>query len=179
MLSQGRVSINGKACPIATQQIQAGDVIEIGPRTAAAKLTGGLEVLYEDEDLLLIFKPTGMLTVATTNERERTAYAYLREYLKKHNSRQKLYIVHRLDKLASGVLVFAKSEKVQSLLQDVFSRHDLERKYWAIVEGVVGKDQGTIKSHLAEDKSLRMHSTEDKRRGKPAITHFRVFTPPS
>ena len=73
--------------------------------------------------------------------------------MKDHHSRQKLFIVHRLDKLASGVLVFAKSENVQSLLQGVFSRHDIQRKYWAIVEGRVEKDHGTIRSHLAEDQS--------------------------
>jgi 23S rRNA pseudouridine1911/1915/1917 synthase len=175
MLSQGRVSVNGKVCVVAARQVQAGDVIEIGPRTVPAKLTGGIEVLYEDGDLLLVYKPTGLLTVATIGERDQTVYAHLRQYLKKHRSTQKLYIVHRLDKLASGVLVFAKSEKVKSMLQDVFSRHEIQRKYWAIVEGVVSKDQGTIQSHLAEDKTLRMHSTDDIKRGKPAITHFRVL----
>lgn len=175
MLSQGRVSVNGKTCMIAAFGISRGDTIEIGARRATAQAAGGLRVLYEDGDLLIVQKPPGLLTVATPDERDRTAYAYLREYLREHNPRQKLYIVHRLDKLASGVLVFAKSERVKSLLQGVFSRHDIERKYWAIVEGNVLKDQGTVRSHLAEDRSMRMHSTGDAQKGKQAITHFRVL----
>lgn len=175
MLSQGRISVNGASCMIASHSVSPGDVIEIGARRATVKVPGGLQVLYEDGDLFVVHKPAGLLTVATLDERDRTAYAYLREYLRIHNPKQKLFIVHRLDKRASGVLVFAKSERVQSLLQEVFSRHEIQRKYWAIVEGRVQKDQGTIRSHLAEDSSMRMHSTEDTRKGKPAVTHFRVL----
>jgi 23S rRNA pseudouridine1911/1915/1917 synthase len=175
MLSQGRVRINGSGCAIAAHPVQKGDSIEIGPRTAPAKIAGGLEILYEDGDILLVHKPEGLLTVATPDEKERTAFAFIREYLRKGRTRQKLFIVHRLDKLASGILVFAKSEKVQSLLQEVFSRHEIHRKYWAIVEGVVSNDRGTIKSSLAEDRSLRMHSTENPKHGKPAVTHYRVL----
>jgi 23S rRNA pseudouridine1911/1915/1917 synthase len=175
MLAQGRVSVNGALCMIATRSVLPGDVIEIGARRAAAKAAGGLQVLYEDADLLIVLKPAGLLTVATPDERDRTAYAYLREYLREHNARQKLFIVHRLDKLASGILVFAKSERVKSLLKGVFSRHDIERKYWAIVEGSVQKDKGTIRSRLAEDRSMRMHSTEDEAKGKSAVTHYRVL----
>lgn len=167
--------MNGEACAVAAHMVEKGDVIEIGPRTSPVKLPGRLEILYEDADLLVIHKPEGLLTVATLDERERTAFAFLRDHVRKSNSRQKLFVVHRLDKLASGILVFAKSEKVKSLLQGVFSRHEIRRKYWAIVEGVVEKNRGTIRSHLAEDKSLRVHSTEDEARGKSAVTHFRVL----
>jgi 23S rRNA pseudouridine1911/1915/1917 synthase len=175
MLSQGRVSVNGVPCPFPNHPIMAGDVIEIGPRRTPMRLPHGLDILYEDGDILVIQKPVDLLTVATTDERERTVFAYLRNYLRERNPKQKLYIVHRLDKFASGILVFARSEKAQSVLQDVFSRHEIQRKYWAIVEGTVEKDQGTIRSYLAQDRSLRMHSTEDKRQGKSAVTHFRVL----
>jgi 23S rRNA pseudouridine1911/1915/1917 synthase len=175
MLAQDRVAVNGSPCKIANSQVRAGDVIAIGPRRMPPKLPSGLQVLYEDADILVIHKPSGLLTVATPDERERTAYAYLRQYVKERNSGKKLYIVHRLDKFASGILVFAKSERVKSDLQDLFSRHDIRRKYWAIVEGKVEKHQGTIRSYLAEDASLRMHSTADNKRGKPAVTHYRVL----
>jgi 23S rRNA pseudouridine1911/1915/1917 synthase len=175
MLAQGRISVNGDLCKIATRQIRSGDAIEIGPRRGPIKLPIGLEILYEDAEILIIHKPSGLLTVATIDERERTAYAHLRQYLKEHNPKQRLFIVHRLDKFASGILVFAKSEKVKSRLQGVFSRHDIQRKYWAIVEGKVAQDQGTIRSYLAQDSSLRMHSTKDAKRGKSSVTHFRVL----
>lgn len=175
MLSQGRISVNGEACAIANRLIQEGDVIEIGPRMSSAGIEGGVEIVYEDGDIILIHKPAGLLTVATPDEKERTAFAFLREYLRRNKTRQKLFVVHRLDKLASGILVFAKSERVKSLLQGVFSRHDIRRKYWAVVEGVVAGNHGTIQSHLAEDRMLRVHSTENKKRGKSAVTHFRVL----
>jgi 23S rRNA pseudouridine1911/1915/1917 synthase len=175
MLSQGRISVNGVSCPFANHPIAPGDVLEIGPRRTPQKLPHGLGILYEDSDILVVQKPEGLLTVATIDERERTVFAYLRNYLRERNPKQKLYIVHRLDKFASGILVFARSEKVQTILQDVFRRHDIQRKYWAIVEGTVEKDRGTIRTYLAQDRSLRMHSTKDSRQGKVAVTHYRVL----
>jgi 23S rRNA pseudouridine1911/1915/1917 synthase len=175
MLAHGRVSVNGDLCKVATRRIQSGDLIEIGPRRNLINLPAGREVLYEDPEILIIHKPAGLLTVATIDEREHTAYAHLRQYLKEHAPKQKLFIVHRLDKFASGVLVFAKSEMVKSRLQGVFSRHDIQRKYWVIVEGKVEKDHGTIRSYLAQDSSLRMHSTKDTKQGKSSVTHFRVL----
>lgn len=175
ILAQGRVQVNGEACVLANRQIQSGDVLEIGPRSTPAKLPSGVVVLYEDNDIIVIKKPVGLLTVATPDERERTVYFYLREYLQTRNSRQKLFIVHRLDKFASGILVFAKSMQVKEELQELFSRHDIERRYWAIVEGRVGQREGTIRSWLVEDKSLKMRSTTDPRQGKLAITHYRVL----
>jgi 23S rRNA pseudouridine1911/1915/1917 synthase len=175
MLSQGRVALNGKPCKVANVQVQSGDTIEIGSRKITPKLPAGLQILYEDDDILVVQKPIGLLTVATLDERERTVYAYLKEYLKTIDIRNKVFIVHRLDKFASGVLVFARSEEVKFALQRLFSKHNIERKYWAIVEGRVEKNQGTIRSTLAEDKSLRMHSTEDDSHGKFAVTHFKVL----
>jgi 23S rRNA pseudouridine1911/1915/1917 synthase len=175
MLSQGRVTVNGIPCSISSHQIRHGDVLEIGPRRIPTKLPHGLEILFEDNDILVVHKPAGLLTVPTIHENKRTVYAYLRRYLKEHNAGQKLYVVHRLDKFASGVLVFAKSERVQSRLKRLFSRHEIQRKYWAIVEGKMEKSSGTIQSYLAEDRSLRMHSTGDQKRGKFAVTHFRVL----
>ena len=175
MLEQGRITVDGQVCVRASHPVASGSVLEIGARRTPIKLPSGLDILFEDDDILVIRKPPGLLTVATITERDQTVYAYLRTYLKERNSRHKLFIVHRLDKFASGVLVFAKSERVQSILQGIFSRHEIQRKYWAIVEGTVEKNDGTIQSHLAEDRSLRMHSTDNQKLGKAAITHFRVL----
>jgi 23S rRNA pseudouridine1911/1915/1917 synthase len=175
MLAQGRVSVNGVPRNIAAHPVLKGDTLEIGPRRIPIKLPDNLQIIYEDTAIVVIHKPPGLLTVSTAAERERTAYAYLSRYLKERNPRRKLFTVHRLDKLASGVLVFAKSEQTKSALKDLFSRHDIDRKYWAIVEGKVEKARGTIRSYLTEDVKLRMHSTDDIKRGKLAVTHFRVL----
>jgi RluA family pseudouridine synthase len=175
MVEQARVRVNGSTCKISARLLQSGDVVEIGSRVPASKEIHGITILGEDEHLLVVQKPPGLLTVATLHEKERTAYAYLRELIKKNDTRGKLYIVHRLDKFVSGVLVFAKSETVKARLQALFRMHNIQRKYWAVVEGRVLKEQGTIESRLAEDRTRRMRSTEEDAKGKVAVTHFHVL----
>ncbi|MBP1608314.1 MAG: pseudouridine synthase [Acidobacteria bacterium] len=175
MLDQGRVSLNGKICGDPRQMVQAGNVLEIGARTRSPKALPGLKVLFDDEDLLVVQKSAGLLSVSTTHEHDRTAYARLCQYISRESPKNRLFIVHRLDKFVSGILVFAKSEKVKARLQAAFEKHDIERKYWAIVEGSVAKDRGSIRSYLAEDRHYRMHSTEDRMVGKHAVTHYRVL----
>jgi 23S rRNA pseudouridine1911/1915/1917 synthase len=175
MLQHGRVRINGETAKVASQLVAAGDEVEIVDQGESRPQVRGLQIVYEDKDLLLVEKPSGLLTVATEHEQERTAYAYLRQYLKERNPKQRLFIVHRLDKFASGVLVFAKSESIKARLQALFSSHNIQRKYWAIVEGRMEKDRGAIRSFLAENRAGRMHSTEDVSEGKMAVTHFRVL----
>ena len=97
--------MNGEPCVIASLPVHPGDVLEIGERRTPTKLPHGIDILFEDDDLIVIRKPVNLLTVATIDEKEHTVYAYLRAYLKEWHPRQKLFIVHRLDKFASGVLV--------------------------------------------------------------------------
>jgi 23S rRNA pseudouridine1911/1915/1917 synthase len=175
MVEQARVRVNGSTCRISACLLQSGDVVEIGSRVLAPKETHGIVILGEDDHLLVVQKPPGLLTVATLHEKERTAYAYLREFIKRNNPRGKLYIVHRLDKFVSGVLVFAKSETVKARLQALFRTHQIRRKYWAVVEGRVARDHGTIESRLAEDRAKRMRSIQGGADGKIAITHFQVL----
>ena len=175
MLVQDRIRINGAVCHKAAFSVRAGDAIEISPRHKPPSLPAGLGILFEDEAILVIYKPSGLLTVATPDERERTAFAYLRRFLKERNPRQKLYIVHRLDRYASGILVFSKTEDIQLRLKELFSRHDVRRMYWAIVKGRVEQERGTIRSYLAEDRSFHMRSVKDRKQGKEAVTHYRVL----
>ena len=175
MLDRGRVRLNGLPAKVASRRLVPGDLVEITPHAVPSPALHGIIIAFEDEALLLVEKPAGLLTVATEHERQRTAFAFLLRYLKAHNSKQRLFIVHRLDKFASGVLVFAKSQSIQAQLKNMFSRHDIQRKYWAIVEGRVNPEHGTIRSYLAENRAQRMHSTADPAAGKEAITHFRVL----
>jgi len=175
MLDQGRISLNGQNCKNPRQIVQAGNVLEIGARTKSTRAAPGLHILYDDDDLLVAQKSAGLLSVATPHERDRTAYARLCQYVSKQSPKNRLFTVHRLDKFVSGILVFAKSEKVKARLQAAFQKHDIERKYWAIVEGSVPKDYGSIRSYRAEDRFYRVHSTEDPKAGKHAVTHYRVL----
>lgn len=175
MLEQGRVLCNGEVIRSASRQLAAGDRVEIRTRGRSEQKVRGLAIVHEDAHLLVVHKPPGLLTVATAGERERTAYAFLKDYLARSDPRRKLFIVHRLDRFASGLLVFAKSADVKAQLQGLFRRHHIERRYWAIVEGNVRQDRGTVRTRLAEDRARRMRSTADEDEGKPAVTHFEVL----
>ena len=135
----------------------------------------GLSVLYEDRDILVVDKVNGLLTVANDKERENTAYYLLNEYVRKGNrkSRNRIFIVHRLDKDTSGVIVFAKHEKAKRYLQDKWQR--FEKKYYAVVHGTLSKKTGVITSYLVENSIHKMYSVDDPEKGKLAKTGYKVL----
>src|SRR6185295_697985 len=126
----------------------------------------------EDDDVLVVDKPAGLLTIATQRERVRTAYARLRVYLQAQSKR--LFVVHRLDRLASGLLVFATSPEAKQALQVQFAAHTAERVYVAVVDGRLERPSGSITSRLMDDAPGRVRETRDPTRGRRAATHWRV-----
>jgi 23S rRNA pseudouridine1911/1915/1917 synthase len=133
-----------------------------------------IRVIFEDEHVIVVDKPAGLLTMATESERSKTLYAMLRAHLNSKKRPEKLFIVHRLDREASGLLVFAKSIEAKERLQDQFKDHSAGRRYVAVVEGQVKGDEFTIRSYLAENKAFRVYSTPNKKVGKLAVTHVHV-----
>jgi len=133
-----------------------------------------LRLVHEDGAILVVDKPVGLLTIATESERERTVYRVLRDWEQARAGRR-VFVVHRLDRETSGLLVFARSVGVKHVLQEQFKAHTPERVYVARVEGVVRSDTGTLHSRLVADQSLRVRPTRDRRRGKAAISHYRVL----
>ena len=135
----------------------------------------GLTILYEDQDILVIDKSAGLLSVSTYREQEKTAFFLLNNYVKKGNFRSKnsVFIVHRLDRETSGVLVFAKSEKVKRYLQDEWQ--GFTKLYVAIVHGKLNPKEGEITSYLLENKAYRMYSTKDTVKGQFAKTGYKVI----
>jgi len=133
-----------------------------------------LKIIYEDRDILVVDKPPGLLTIATEKEKKRTAYYMLTDYVRKGSSKSKkrLFIVHRLDRDASGLLVFAKTGEAKRTLQDNWE--DAKKKYLAVVEGHFEKKSDIITSYLAEDKSHRVYSTSNKQEGKLSKTAYKV-----
>src|SRR5215831_5606638 len=122
-----------------------------------------IRVIFEDEHVIVVDKPAGLLTMATEAERSKTLYAMLRAHLNSKKRPEKLFIVHRLDREASGLLVFAKSIEAKERLQDQFKDHSAGRRYVAVVEGQVKGDDFTIRSYLAENKAFRVYSTPNKK----------------
>lgn len=134
-----------------------------------------MKVIHEDNDVIVVEKPAGLLTMATEKERTRTLYALLRAHANLKKPPEKIFIVHRLDREASGLLVFAKTFEAKEHLQNQFKDHSAGRRYVAVVEGRVSPQNFTIKSHLAENAAFRVYSTKNTRTGKLAVTHIRVL----
>ena len=135
----------------------------------------GIELLYEDDDIVVVNKPSGLLTMGTDRDKSRTAHTILNEYVRKGNSksRNRIYIVHRLDRDTSGILIFAKNEKVKLLLQEQWK--DTEKKYLTVVYGELNPKEGTISSYLAENSAYSVYSTPDSTKGKLSHTAYKVL----
>ncbi len=135
----------------------------------------GLSILYEDRDILVVDKVSGLLTVSTDRVREQTAYYLLNDYVRKGNSksRNRIFIVHRLDRDTSGLLVFAKSEDAKRFLQDEWQ--SFQKKYHAVVRGSLPEKEGLLSSYLTENSAHKMYSVADPRKGKLAKTQYRVL----
>lgn len=129
-----------------------------------------LKILYEDKSIIIISKPSNLLTIGTNKEHNNTLYRKVSEYVKKQHKSNKIFIVHRLDKDTSGIIAFAKTEQVKRVLQRNWDK--TKRKYVALVEGKVAKGD-TIKNYLAETKTLKTYITNDKKIGKLAITKYK------
>lgn len=138
-------------------------------------LPHGIVILYEDEDIVVVDKPPGLLTIGTERDKSRTAYYILTDYMRKGSarSRRRVFIVHRLDRETSGVLVFAKHEEAKLRLQGDWSR--TEKKYLAVVHGRCQKREDTIATYLAENKAHIVYSTPNPAKGKPSRTAYRVL----
>ena len=147
----------------------------MGKRSRPGLLRNGLVIIHEDRDILVVDKPAGLLTIATETNKSRTAYFILTDYVRKGcaRSRNRVFIVHRLDRDTSGILVFAKSEAAKLRLQGEWS--ETEKKYLAVVHGQCRKREETITTYLAENKAHRMYSTSDPTKGKLSRTAYKVL----
>ena len=135
----------------------------------------GLSILYEDRDILVVDKVSGLLTVSSEKVRDNTAYYLLNEYVRKGNrkSRRRVFIVHRLDRDTSGVIVFARNEKAKRFLQEEWQ--GFEKKYYTLVHGTMPDKECVITSYLAENSVHRMYSVADPGKGKLAKTGYKVL----
>jgi 23S rRNA pseudouridine1911/1915/1917 synthase len=138
-------------------------------------LPKGLRILHEDKDILVIDKPPGLLTIATDKERSRTAYSFLTDYVRKGSttSQKHIFIVHRLDRETSGILIFAKTIEAKLSLQTQWDT--TQKKYLAVVHGICKKKSDTITTYLTETKAHDVYSTSDRVNGMLSHTAYRVL----
>lgn len=136
------------------------------------KKQSNLDILYEDDEIIVINKPSGLLTIADEREKQKTAYHEVRKYLKKKDKYARVFIVHRLDRDTSGVVLFAKNEEIKQLLQNNWNQIVKKRGYIALVEGKVKPEKATIQTYLSE---TRTHQVYVSKTGKLAISHYQVI----
>ncbi|MBY0014263.1 RluA family pseudouridine synthase [Paenibacillus typhae] len=176
LLSRGQVSVDGKAVTKHNYPLQPGQTVAIDlEKQVQAKEMAGLTIVHEDDDLIVIQKDAGLLSIATGDENEQTAYRQLMEHVRLGNPRNRIFVVHRLDRDTSGVMMFAKSEAVQQKLQNNWKDMVKERSYVALVEGAVKKAEGTISSWLKETSTLKMYSSPHEGDGQHAVTHYKLI----
>ena len=175
ILKRGQVVVNDKPTTQFDDALEPGDLVQIRDRVASASVKlKGLKILHEDDDLIVIDKESGLLSMGSKQERQMTAYRQLMEYVQSIHPNNRVFIVHRLDRDTSGVMIFARSKMIQQRLQKAWTEAVQERSYIALVEGVMKKD-GTITSWLTEDKTFMMHSSPKPNHGQKAITHYKVL----
>ena len=172
------VMVNGRIVTQFDRALKPGDVVAIRSKTFAApetKLTGGIRIRHEDADILVIEKPAGLLSIASPSEDEKTAYAHLTDHVRRGNSRRRdrVWIVHRLDRETSGLMVFARTEAAQ---QKAAGRLGplVEKKYRAVVEGAPPQEAGVFESHLDESDRFKVWSTHEGPNTRRAVTRYRV-----
>lgn len=134
-----------------------------------------MDIIYEDKEFLVINKPTKLLTISTEKEKVRTLYHEARTYVKKQNPKNKIFIVHRLDKDTSGIVLFVKNEALKLALQNNWEKYAFQREYLAIVEGRVNESHKEIINYLKESKTLQVYDTKDSQSGKKAVTIYDIL----
>ena len=176
LLSGGHIRINDHTTTHFGQPVKPGDVVYMEKnKKKVIKLPASMKIVFEDEHLIVVNKDAGLLSMSTSKENRHTAYAYLSEYVKQHDEDNKIFIVHRLDRETSGLMMFAKSAKIQEMLQKKWADAVLCRRYYALVEGYVEKEQNTIQTWLHEHpKSLKVYVSKPGE-GVEATTHYKVI----
>ena len=176
VLRDRQVAVDGKKVGQFDYPLVAGQRVEICWQPQKQKQQAqGLEIVFEDDEIIVINKPAGLLTVATDKEKSNTAYALLSKHVKLADPKAKIFIIHRLDRETSGLLMFAKNEKTKRQIQDSWNDTIQQRTYIAVATGCVAEPRGTVVSWLTESSALTVYSSQNPHHGQRSVTHYRVM----
>jgi 23S rRNA pseudouridine1911/1915/1917 synthase len=175
LLAHNQVSVDYKTTTQFNHQLKPGQQVIINWSTVLQVEKGkGLKVVFEDPYIIVVEKQAGLLSIATDKEKDRTAFRILSDQMKVTDPTARIFVVHRLDRDASGLLMFAKSWEVQQILQQNWKDDVIERTYAVVIEGNLAQDKGAITSWLKENAAHVMYSSPTPEDGLKAVTHFRV-----
>ena len=175
LLSSHRISIDGAPISQFNFKLYPNDVVLISKKPIRKKKRSNLPIIYEDKDIIVINKQSGLLSIASDKEKSSTAYRMLMDYVQQIDKHNRIFVVHRLDEDTSGVLMVAKNPTIQKALQDSWNDLVKKRGYYAIVEGIMENKTGTVKSYLKKNAQNMMYSSKKKGDGQLAITHYKVI----
>lgn len=178
MLAHRQVRVGGNIVSQATRPLAPGEKVEVNlNREFREFYHRRLQIVHEDDDIIVINKGYGLLSMADDSDRKQeTAYSILRDYLKKEHHANKLFIVHRLDRDTSGLMLFAKTLEAKEALQHNWNNMVIERKYLCVTEGAPEPAEGTVRSYLLENSRHEVYSTDDPAAGgKLAVTRYRTL----
>lgn len=175
ILARGQVRVNGKVVRQFDSALTSGMVVEAVLWAEPPRTELPFPVLFEDEDIIIIDKPAGLLTIANDKEKVRTAYHILTDYMAERTKGGRVFVVHRLDRDTSGVVLFAKNEEAKRAFQSDWDKRVVRRGYRALVEGTPEPAEGRVKSFLRETSTHLMYSGAPGRDAKEAITHYRTL----
>ncbi len=165
------ITINNKVPLDYKVNLKKGQVVDISKEKKDTKI-GNIDIVYEDDDYLVVNKPSGMLTVSTEKEKNRTLYHLVREYIHNKNKHSKIFIVHRLDRETSGLVLFCKDENLRNKIQENWDQVALRREYTCVVVGIMEKKKDRLVSYLKENKANLVYVSNN---GKMAITNYEVI----
>lgn len=176
MLARRIVSVDGEIVTHVKHPLSAGQIVTIGDKSPEKpKALRGVKIIFEDDAVIVIDKSAGLLSVAADTGTERSAQSVVSEYITRRNPKQKVFVVHRLDRDTSGIMMFVKDKEMQRNFRTNWQEVVLTRTYAVVVEGVVAKNGGTIKSWLHGTDGLRTWSDQNPEGGQKAISHYKVI----
>lgn len=175
LLSNHQVSVDGAPVSQYNLKLTKEDTVIVSKTRISKKVRHNLPIIFENDELIVINKPSGLLSIASDNEKGRTAYRMVNDYLQQKDKHNRIYVVHRLDEDTSGVLVFVKNPRIKEALQKNWNEIVLKRGYFAIVEGQMEKSEDTFIDYLKENSLNLMYVTNDHKNGKKCVTHYKVI----
>ena len=175
LLSGHHVAVDGAPVSQFNLKLAKDDIVIVSKCRIAKKTRKNLPIIFESNELIVINKPSGLLSVASDREKGRTAYRMVSDYVQQKDKHNRIYVVHRLDEDTSGVLVFAKNPQIRDILQEKWNEIVKSRRYFAIAEGRFEKESDKLVDYLGENSLNLMYVTKDKKHGKKCITEYKVI----
>lgn len=174
MIAKQQVAVGGAPVTLFVAPLYPDDEVTVSYNRISRRNPKDLPIIYEDDDIIAIDKPSGLLSVASDREKGRTAYRLVSDYVTSRDRNKRIFVVHRLDEDTSGVLIFAKNYKTKEALQNAWGSIVSVRAYYAVVEGEDIPDEGNLRNYLAQDdNTFLVYVTKNREKGKLCLTNYK------